>query len=364
MRRRTFLGRTASAVGGALLAGCSAAPEVRDGPSGGLMPEEGLPHARTWMAFGASAAIWGADLVAEVRRNLATIAVTIARFEPVSMLVRSDEQALAQELVGAADVELIAADLDDLWMRDTGPVFVRAPGGGVAGVDLNFNGWGGKQDHRRDARVAGLVTDLAGVPTVHTDLVLEGGALEVDGDGTAILTESCVLNANRNPGWTRADVEAELAHLFGIRKVIWLPGIAGADITDGHTDFYARFAAPGVVVAGLDNDPDSFDHDVTRRHLDILSTATDVHGQPLQVETLVGPATVRGTGDDFAAGYVNFSVCNGAVIAPEFGDPDADAAAAATLRRLFPGREVVQIAIDGIAAGGGGIHCTTQQQPA
>jgi len=198
---------------------------------------------------------------------------------------------------------------------------------------------------------------------VRTDLVLEGGALEVDGEGTAIITESCVLNDNRNPGWSRSDVEQELAHLLGIRKVIWLPGIAGRDITDGHTDFYARFAGPGVVVAGLDNDPESFDHDVTRRHLEILRGATDAAGRPLRVEVLEGPETVRVRDEDFAAGYVNFYVCNGAVIGPEFGDRRADAAAKATLERLFPGRTVVQINIDGIASGGGGIHCTTQQEP-
>ena len=198
-----------------------------------------------------------------------------------------------------------------------------------------------------------------------TELVLEGGALEVDGRGTAIITRSCVLNDNRNRGWTADRVEVELARLLGIRKLIWLPGIAGKDITDGHTDFYARFTAPGVVVAALDEDADSYDHEVTKEHLAILEAATDSEGRNLTVETLVAPRDIRQdfAGDDFAAGYVNFYLCNGAVIAPEFGDQLADRAAAETLRRLFPGREVVQVAIDGIAAGGGGIHCATQQQP-
>ncbi|MFF2088182.1 agmatine/peptidylarginine deiminase [Nocardia sp. NPDC058176] len=361
MRRRTFVQTTMAALGSVLWVGCET--QVDDTRTW-LMPEEGQPHKRTWMAFATDADIWGADLVPEVQRNLATIATTIARYEPVAMLVRPDELPLAQRLIGTANVELIPTDLDDLWMRDTGPVFVRS-GSAKAGVDLNFNGWGDKQPHRADAKVAEFVTGRAGSETRHTDLILEGGALEVDGEGTAIITESCVLNANRNPGWTKRDVEEELAYLFGITKVIWLPGIAGEDITDGHTDFYARFTGPGVVVAGLDNDPESFDYDVTRRHLDILRTATDVHGRPLRVEVLTGPSTVREQfgNDDFAAGYINFYVCNGAVIAPEFGDPAADAATAATLTRLFPGREVVQINIDGIAAGGGGIHCTTQQEP-
>lgn len=317
------------------------------------------------MAFGASKRIWGARLLPQVRRDLVLIAATIARFEPVSMLVRPEEMDLARGLIGAAKIELIAAPVDDLWMRDTGPVFVKGDSG-WGGVDFNFNGWGGKQEHRRDTHVAEFVAGRAGVRTVHTDLVLEGGGIEVDGEGTAIITESCVLNDNRNPGRAKPAVEAELDRLLGITKVIWLPGVAGRDITDGHTDFYARFASPGVVVAGLDGDPQSFDYDVTRRHLDILHSATDAHDRPLQVEVIDGPAAFREEfeNQDFAAGYINFYVCNGAVIAPEFGDPDSDSAAKATLERLFADRQVVQINIDAIAAGGGGIHCTTQQEPA
>ncbi len=317
------------------------------------------------MAFGASKRIWGARLLPQVRRDLALIAATIARFEPVSMLVRPQEMDLARGLIGAANIELITAPIDDLWMRDTGPVFVKGDKG-WGGVDFNFNGWGGKQQHSRDTGVAEFVAGRAGVQTVHTDLVLEGGGIEVDGQGSAIITESCVLNGNRNPDRAKPDVEAELGRLLGIKKIIWLPGIVGRDITDGHTDFYARFVGPGVVIAGLDTDPQSFDYEVTRRHLDILHTATDAHGRPLKVEVIPGPSTVREKfeNDDFAAGYINFYLCNGAVIAPEFGDPDADNAAKDSLGRIFPRRQVVQINIDAIAAGGGGIHCTTQQEPA
>lgn len=331
--------------------------------AGWVMPAEEAPHTRTWMAFGASRAIWGADLVPVVRRNLADIANAIAGFEPVTMLVRPGELDIARRLLDPA-VTLLPIDLDDLWVRDTGPVFVTRDQA-LGGVDFNFNGWGDKQEHGRDAKVAAAVVADAGAERVTTELTLEGGALEVDGLGTAIITESCVLNANRNPGWTRAQVEAELATLLGIRKVIWLPGIAGRDITDGHTDFYARFTAPGQVVAALDDDPDSFDHDVTRAHLDILRSATDVRGTPLTVTTLTAPTTLRERhpGEDFAAGYINFYVCNGAVISPQFGDPDTDRASREALGRLFPGRQVVQLDIDGIAAGGGGIHCATQQQP-
>ena len=327
------------------------------------MPDEADPHQRTWMAFGANAKIWGRELLPEVQRNLATIARTIAQYEPVSMLVRQSDYALAKKLLGTSAVELIVCPINDLWMRDTGPVFVLTEAGAKAGVDFNFNGWSEKQAYELDAEVAGFVTERARVKSIQTNLVLEGGGIEVDGHGTAIITESCALNANRNPGVTKAACEAELKSLLGLEKIIWLPGIKGKDITDGHTDFYARFARSGVVAAGYDPDPQSFDHAVTKKHLEMLKAATDADGRKLEVVVIEAPKTVRKTDEDFAAGYINFYVCNGAVIAPEFGDARADAAAKAKLKSLFPGRVIEQLNIDGIAAGGGGIHCTTQQEP-
>ncbi len=328
------------------------------------MPDEREPHERTWMAFGASKDVWGAKLLPEVQRNLATIARTIARFEPVTMLVRKGDLATAKKLVGD-EVELVVCPLDDWWMRDTGPVFVVNEEGDRAAIDFNFNGWGEKQEYERDAEVAGFVAHEAAVRSITTDVVLEGGGIEVDGHGTAIITESCVLKSNRNLGVSKSAMTAELKRLLGLEKIIWLPGIKGKDITDEHTDFYARFAKQGVVVAGYDPDPKSFDHAVTKRHLEILRAATDAEGRKLEVVVLEAPGTVREkyANDDFAAGYINFYVCNGAVIVPEFGDVKADTAARDTLKRLFPEREVVQINIDGIAAGGGGVHCTTQQEP-
>lgn len=328
------------------------------------MPDEAEPHKRTWMAFGAGEKIWGRRLLPEVRRNLASIARSISRFEPVSMLVGKSEYDLLRKLVGSS-VELIVSPLDDLWMRDTGPVFVLDGMGNKAGINFNFNGWGEKQSYSRDVEVAPMVARQAGVETINTDLVLEGGSIEVDGQGTAIITESCVLNRNRNPGVGKARFEDELMELLGLEKIIWLPGIKGRDITDGHTDFYARFAHPGVVLAGYDPDPASFDHEVTKRHLEILRKERDARGRPLEVMVLEGPTKIRERylTDDFAAGYVGFYVCNGAVIMQVFGDKEADLAAKRTVQEAFPDREVVQIAIDGIAAGGGSIHCTTQQEP-
>ena len=328
------------------------------------MPDEGERHTATWMAFGPGPEIWE-DLQRPAQQALARIANAIAAYEPVHMLVREADHDTASRLCNNK-VQLIVQDIDDLWMRDTGPVFVKNASGQLAGVDFNFNGWGNKQEHAADADVAAFVCEHSGVARLQTKLVLEGGGIEVDGQGTAIITESCVLNPNRNPRLGKAACEAELKRLLGIDKVIWLPGIAGRDITDGHTDFYARFAGPGVVVVHSDTDPASYDYAVTRRHLEILKTATDARGRKLKVIPLPAPATTRPRyrNDDFAAGYINFYVCNGAVIAPQFGDARADRHCQAVLREQFPGRDIVQLDIDAIAAGGGGIHCTTQQQPA
>lgn len=327
-----------------------------------FMPDEAEPHKRTWMAFGASRKIWGNKLLREVQRNLVTIALTIAKYEPVTMLVRESDYTLAKKLIGSS-VELIVSPLDDLWMRDTGPVFIMQ--GKKAAIDFNFNGWGKKQAFGHDAKVARFVAECAAVDVVSTKLVLEGGGIEVDGHGTAIITESCVLNTNRNPRVSKLECEAELKALLGLEKIIWLPGIKGKDITDGHTDFYARFAREGVVIAGFEPDPKFSDHAVTKKHLEILRTATDSKGRKLEVVVIEGPGYVREEyeTDDFAAGYINFYVCNGAVIAPEFGDAKTDRAAKQKLQSLFPCHDIVQINIDGIAAGGGGIHCTTQQEP-
>lgn len=329
------------------------------------MPDEGDPHTATWMAFGPSREVWGKKLQQGAQNNLAQIAKAIAAHEQVNMLVREEDQETAERLCGAA-VKLFVRDIDDLWMRDTGPVFVKNKAGKSAGVDFNFNGWGNKQEHDADAEVAEFVTGKSGVEALHTKLVLEGGGIEVDGKGTAIITESCVLNKNRNPGVSKEQCEAELGRLLGLKKIIWLPGIAGKDITDGHTDFYARFVSPGVVVAGLDNDPSSYDHAVTKRHLEILKSATDEAGRRLEIIVIPGPESIRSQyeNDDFAAGYINFYLCNGAVIVPEFGDRKADQYCRDALRDALPDRQVVQLNIDAIAAGGGGIHCTTQQQPA
>lgn len=364
VNRRDFVKTLGLVSATAILGGFDRALAMNSGKDIWFMPDEGEPHHRTWMVFGASKKIWPRQLIPEVQRNLVNIALTIAKYEPVSMLVRQSDLSIAKRLLGSK-VEFIVCPLDDLWIRDTGPVFVVTESGKKKGIDFNFNGWGEKQDFYNDAKIVGLVADLAGTRYTKSKLILEGGGIEVDGHGTAIITESCVLNDNRNPDVSKGECEKELKYLLGLEKIIWLPGIKGKDITDGHTDFYARFTKPGIVVAAYDPDPESFDHAVTKRHLEILRAATDANGRNLEVVVFEAPSQIRDkyASDDFAAGYINFYVCNGAVIAPEFGDKKTDADAKRKLEKLFPNRKIILLNIDGIAAGGGGIHCTTQQEP-
>ena len=331
------------------------------------MPDEADKHQRAFVAFGAQEAIWK-DFTPHVQEAIGLIASTIARYEPVTVFCRERERDLAEEHCGTVNITYVTTELDDIWMRDTGANFVIDGEGGLGAVDFNFNGWGNKQRHAEDAQLAALVARTVDARHMRSELVGEGGGIEVDGHGTGIMTESSWINSNRNPDWSKVEVEQELKARLGLRKIIWLPGIKGKDITDAHVDFYARFVTPGVVIANLDNDPESYDHNVTLAHLEILKQATDADGRKLQVHTVSPPLNPRKSpfsrnNPDFAAGYINYFVINGAIISPEFGDRAADTKAFDLLSELYPEREVVQLNIDAIAAGGGGIHCVTSHQP-
>lgn len=252
------------------------------------MPDEAASQTRVWVAFAASEAIWGSDYPA-VQATIGRLVQAMVPYTQVNVLCRAAEQALARQLCGEQNTRFVVAELDDIWLRDTGGVFVQNGEGELGLVDFNFNGWGDKQEHEQDAGVAELVSKQADARYLQSKLTGEGGGIEVDGKGTAILTESCWLNSNRNPGVSKAQLEAELKANLGLRKIIWLPGIKGKDITDAHVDFYARFVRPGVVLVNLDNDPQSHDYEVTRRHLAILKQATDADGNKLELHVLPPP---------------------------------------------------------------------------
>lgn len=329
------------------------------------LPADTVEHERTWMAWPARRDVWGSQLEA-VRADIARIARTVARYEPVSLVARPSQAAAAAAACGPG-VTVVPIQNDDLWIRDMGPIFLVDGHGGLAGLDLNFNGWGGRQVHSSDAKVAALVLAGLGVPRIVAPFVSEGGALEVDGEGTVVATESSIVNPNRNPGRSREALTAEILAALGASRMLWVPGLRNHDITDDHIDGLARFVGAGRMVVDQPAEPLASGPWARsdRRALAILRRSGDAGGRPLRC--LISRESRRiPPGQDpntFVNVYVNWYVCNGAVLIPAFGDRAADRAAAALVAGLFPGRTVEQLRIDTLASGGGGIHCATQQQP-
>ncbi|MFE5512006.1 agmatine/peptidylarginine deiminase [Streptomyces sp. NPDC056529] len=351
-------------AGSSSTAGSSPASSADRTGGGRRLGAEWESHARTFMSWPALESVWEDDLL-YVRQDIARVARAIAEYEYVVMMARPDQRAAAQKQCGSG-VEVIPLPVDDLWARDTVPVFVEEEGE-VVGVDFNFNGWGGKQVHTDDGRVGEALLAKYGIPRVEAPLVAEGGSFETDGEGTLLITESSIVNDNRNRGKSRDLIEAELKELLGMEKVIWLKGVRGEDITDAHVDSLVRFTAPGVIL--LDRAFPAMPADSWSRSSDqamsVLSEATDARGRPFEVIDLPQPDPDRipGYSDDFLSTYANFYVGNDAVYMPEFGDRKADDRARGILREHFPERDVVQVNIDTIATGGGGIHCATHDQP-
>ncbi len=325
------------------------------------IPAEQGPHKRCWMAWPSLTDFWGKDLSA-VRDVCARVARAVAAFEPVVMFARPGDIALAAQACGPT-VTVTAMPVDDCWMRDTGPLIATDKSGAFAGTLLNFNGWGNKQTHTADAQVATRICQSLGYPRHVVPFISEGGAWEFDGEGTALTTESAVLNKNRNPGLTKGEVESAARSFFGVEKIIWLPG-AGDYWTDGHIDGIARFVRPGEVVIEAASDPHDPDASWLPRDAAALHAATDARGRRLCVVTMQRPLHVRSDSPYFCNCYINYYVANGGVVMARFGDTQADARARDVVASLYPGRRVVQLDIDALAAGGGGIHCITLQQPA
>ncbi|MFD4948410.1 agmatine/peptidylarginine deiminase [Streptomyces sp. NPDC058239] len=331
------------------------------------MPPEWAPHERTWMAWPGPNPTFGTDAeLDEARSAWATVARAVRRFEPVTMVVGPGQEDSARTLLGP-DIELAVRPLDDAWMRDIGPTFV-SDGRQLAAVDWTFNGWGAQGWARweHDQHIARSVAELAAVPVHSSTLVNEGGAIHVDGEGTVLLTETVQLGKERNPGWTREQVEAEIHAGLGTEKAIWLPrGLAGdygTYGTLGHVDIVAAFARPGTVVAHVQPDPAHPDHEITRETVRILRAATDAAGRSLNVVEVPAPTVLKADGEWVDYSYINHYLCNDGVVLCAFDDP-RDKEAAAIFGELFPDRTVTLVDARTIFAGGGGIHCITQQQP-
>jgi agmatine deiminase len=325
---------------------------------------EGAGHAATWMAWPADASIYGGHSAQfeAIQEAIGRLARAIAENEPVFMAAPAEQHASARTLCGPA-VSLVDIPVDDMWARDSGPVFAHDGSGEVCAVDFNFNGWGGKQRHDHDGLLAKRIADHVGAKRVVAPLRGEGGGLEFDGDGTLLLTESSWVNENRNPGKSRAEVEALLKSTLGVAKVIWVPGVRGQDITDGHIDGFMRFVRPGLVmVSGIPGDTSVWG-EALKEALAIMAASTDARGRNFEIVSISSATSPRSRSEDMLTSYANYYLGNGALYMVRFGDRTADDAARSMFERLFPDRRIVELELDPIYENGGGIHCVTQQQP-
>lgn len=335
-------------------------------------PAEWEPHAACWLAWPAHPEEWLGDVEAP-RRAVAALAAAIAGVDPgtgrargerIDLLVLDDEcERSARALLGSTPVTLHRMPYGDIWLRDTGPIFVHADGARAAAC-FRWNGWGGKYDFPDDHHVARRIAESTATPARAFDFVLEGGAIDGDGQGTALTTRECLLNPNRNPALDQAAIEARLAEALGVARLIWLDRGLRNDHTDGHVDNVARFVAPGTVVCMRAHDPDDPQRDILDQIARTLRAARDAAGRPLTVVEIPSPGPVRDArGDIVPASYMNFYLGNSAVVVPVYGTPH-DHAAVDALAAVFPGRRVVGVDAHAVLAGGGAFHCISREQPA
>ncbi|MFI1920019.1 agmatine/peptidylarginine deiminase [Nocardia sp. NPDC020380] len=335
-----------------------------------VMPSETAVQERIWMAFppGGATAFETAESAHAARTAWSAVAHAVLEFEPVTMVVDpADRDAARRYLSG--EITVIEAPLDDAWMRDIGPTFVYGADGRLGAVDWVFNGWGQQEWARweNDRHIGGIVGGLAGAEIIASPIVNEGGGIQVDGQGTVLVTETVQLDPGRNPGLGKAAVEAELARTIGARHVIWLPRGLTRDSerfgTRGHVDIVAAIPSPGRLLVHSQQDAAHPDFAVGKEIIAGLRETHDVNGKPWEIVEVPAPQVLRDDEGWVDYSYINHLVVNDGVIACSFDDP-ADATARALLAEAYPGRRVVTVDAREFFARGGGIHCITQQQPA
>ncbi|MGX9355364.1 agmatine deiminase family protein [Roseobacteraceae bacterium S113] len=352
MNRRQFTAHTLAA--GALMAGPTHAL-----PQGFFVPPEEGPHERTFMQWPVNRSVHPDRVFRRMtQETIADIANAISEFEPVTMLAHPDDHAGARRMLSDT-VTLWDVPTEDLWCRDAGPIFAVDGAGRLVVSHIQFNGWGEKQVHRRDGAIAAECARRLGLELVPSGLKGEAGGVEQDGHGLLMAHESSWVNANRNPGLSRDEIGARLLKAYGAERILWSPGVWDEDITDYHIDSLARFTGPGRVLMNLPDTPDPDDP----FHAAALETHDMLEAAGLEIEVIPEPEIRRVRSIDFVASYANYYVCNGGVIAAQFGDPETDAIAAKALARHYPGREIVMLNVDPLGEMGGGIHCATQQMP-
>lgn len=335
--------------------------DVQDGRSF-AKPAEFARHERTWMIWPHREDLYEARLE-PMQQEYLKIVEAISQFEPVTVVAHPEHAETARKRLGnLADV--VAMPVDDFWARDCGPSFLRNAKGQLAGVDWRFNAWGGKHSPwEEDDRLASRILEREGAKVRRSWMTAEGGSFALDGEGTLIITETSILNPNRNPGVNKALAESELKAMLGVQKVVWLPGDPMDKETDGHIDGMCAYVAPGVVLFETNPDPSDPHTRILQENLACLKSQTDAKGRPFTIYPLEEAVEAQVTSNIFCRSYINFYVANSGVVVPGYGIP-GDAKALQTIQSAYPDRKVVMVQVNAIAAGGGAIHCITQEQPA
>ncbi|EME30397.1 agmatine deiminase [Galdieria sulphuraria] len=361
-----------------------------DVPSGFRFPAEWERHKQTWIGWPERLDNWR-DNAVPAQNTFEEVIRTIAEFEPVTVIVSANSWTQVRErFKDNHNVRVIEMSTDDCWLRDTGPIFIVSRTGEsscqLCGVDFVFNAWGGVKEGcyvnwDKDAMIAWKILELERFKRYVSNLVLEGGAVSTDGQGTLLATEECVLHSNRNPNWSRDMIEKELKLYLGVEKIIWLPlGVYGDHDTNGHVDNLCVFVGPGKVVIHWTEDKEDPQYERSLRAFQILETSRDAKGRSLSIHKLPVPgpfyrteleasgvistsqAVDRKVNERLVASYVNFYFANNVLIMPSFGEP-WDSEARKIFQSIVPERQIRQVAAREIILGGGGIHCVTQQQP-
>jgi agmatine deiminase len=330
-----------------------------------LMPAEWAPHARTLIAWPCRESLWGPHLD-RAKQACRRLVIALARYEPVTLLINPrDATDVTRRFSDAPNhITLLEIDLDDSWIRDNGPTHVFDSHGRLTAVRWIFNAWGNKYyPYSNDGRAPERIAQALGIPLISAPLVMEGGAISVDGRGNLITTESVLLNPNRNPSVSKADVECLFERYLGARHIIWLPRGLRSDETDGHVDNLACFVGQETVIALTTNDHQDENYETLQHNVEVLRSAKSAEGKPINVVVIPQPDPLFSSGNRLTASYVNLYFVNGAVLVPVFR-ANTDREALGVLSSVISNRSVVPVESRDLLLGGGAIHCMTQQLPA
>lgn len=329
---------------------------------GYIQPAEWQPHTACWLAFPSHRDLW-LDSLDIVQTEFVALAKAIAQSESLEILVLEETATLAKELLGDLPVRFHQIPFGDIWMRDITPIYVKNTDGKLGALHFQWNGWGGKYLLEHDDRVADRILQTLDIPNFKFDWVLEGGAIEVDGEGTCLTTKQCLLNPNRNPNMDQAAIESGLKSALGVEKVLWIEEGLLNDHTDGHIDTIARFIAPHTVMCMQPNSEEDPNYQVLNHIAEQLELMTDAKGRKLNVIKIPSPNLVLDDqGEIMPASYLNFYISNDSVIIPIYGS-DNDELAVEAIAAHFPNRKAIGLAAKHILLGGGAFHCITCHQP-